>query len=128
LSHQNLLAAAWSATESFGVTPDSEVLSYLPLCHIAERLVSGVNAVAQGYVVNFGEGGDSLLRDLQEVQPTFFLGVPRVWEKLLAGITIRMGDAGWLKRRNYDLWMRVGHGIARRRRRGGRLRPRDALP
>ena len=36
--------------------------------------------------MNFGEGGESFVDDLREVQPTFFLGVPRVWEKLLAGI------------------------------------------
>ncbi len=94
LSHANLLAAAANAGVAFEVDERAEVLSYLPLCHVAERLVSGINAVATGYVVNFGEDPDTFLQDLREVQPTFFLGVPRVWEKLMAGITIKMGDAG----------------------------------
>ncbi len=115
LSHRNLLAAAASSTRSFAVGPDDEVLSYLPLCHIAERLVSGVNGVTAGYVVNFGEGGDALAQDLREVQPTFFLGVPRVWEKLLAGIQIRMEDASWLKRRSYRFWVRRGKALAAKR-------------
>jgi long-chain acyl-CoA synthetase len=127
LSHHNLQAAAESSGAVFMVDEDTEVLSYLPLCHIAERLISGINAVAQGYVVNFGTGGESFAQDLRDVQPTFFLGVPRVWEKLMAGITIRMGDAGWVKRKNYDLWMRVGAGVARRRWKGGTLSGVDKL-
>ncbi|MDQ2649285.1 MAG: AMP-binding protein [Actinomycetota bacterium] len=127
LSHANLLAAASSASSAFDVDERTEVLSYLPLCHVAERLVSVINAVTHGYVVNFGEDGETLMQDLAEVQPTFFLGVPRVWEKLMAGVTIRMSDAGWLKRANYGLWTRVGAGIARRRWSTGKLRGFDRL-
>ena len=127
LSHRNLQAAAAASGDVFSVTERTEVLSYLPLCHIAERLISGIDAVAQGYVVNFGEGGESFAQDLREVQPTFFLGVPRVWEKLMAGIHIRMADAGALKRANYALWMRVGRGVAHRRWQGGRLGLLDSL-
>ncbi|MGH9191457.1 MAG: AMP-dependent synthetase/ligase [Acidimicrobiales bacterium] len=115
LSHANLLAAARNGAREFDVSPDDEVLSYLPLCHIAERLISVINAIAHGYVVNFGNGVDDLAADLREVQPTFFLGVPRVWEKLLAGITIRMEDAGWLKRANFRFWMSRGTRLARKR-------------
>jgi long-chain acyl-CoA synthetase len=115
LSHDNLLAAARHGNTVFAVTPDDEILSYLPLCHIAERLISVIDAIGLGYVVNFGDGVDELTTDLREVQPTFFLGVPRVWEKLMAGITIRMGDAGWLKRANYRFWMHRGARLARRR-------------
>jgi long-chain acyl-CoA synthetase len=127
LSHRNLQVAAEGSGGVFDVSERTEVLSYLPLCHIAERLISGIDAVAQGYVVNFGEGGESFTEDLREVQPTFFLGVPRVWEKLMAGITIRMADAGLLKRLNYGLWMRVGRGVARRRWSGGKLHGLDAV-
>src|SRR5690606_25016434 len=118
LSHDSLLAAARHANSVFAVAPDDEILSYLPLCHIAERLISVIDAIGLGYVVNFGDGGDDLAADLREVQPTFFLGVPRVWEKLLATITIRMGDAGWLKRANYRFWISRGQALARRRWRG----------
>jgi long-chain acyl-CoA synthetase len=52
---------------------------------------------------------------MREVQPTMFFGVPRVWEKLLATIEIKMADASWLKRKNYALWMSVGRRLARKR-------------
>jgi long-chain acyl-CoA synthetase len=119
ISNANLVAAGEIFKTTFDVTPSDEILSYLPLCHVAERLTSGIDALASGYVVNFGEGGETLMTDLQEIQPTFFLGVPRVWEKMLAGIQIRMGDASWLKRRNYRFWLRRGEALARKRMAGG---------
>jgi long-chain acyl-CoA synthetase len=126
LSHANLLAAARNGGRVFAVSPDDEVLSYLPMCHIAERLLSVVDAVGHGYVVNFGDGVDDLAADLRSVQPTFFLGVPRVWEKLLATITIRMQDAGWAKRANHRFWMGQGRRLARKRWHG-RLGPVDQV-
>jgi long-chain acyl-CoA synthetase len=119
LSHTNLVEAARSADQSFTTSPGDEVLSYLPLSHIAERLISVIDAVAAGYVVNFGEGGDSFLTDMQEVQPTFFVGVPRVWEKLMAAVEIRMIDASPLKRNLYRIWMKRGEALAQQRMRGG---------
>jgi long-chain acyl-CoA synthetase len=126
LSHRNLMAAAETVAELYDSAPDDEVLSYLPLCHIAERLTSVIDALAVGYTVNFGEGGESFVNDLQEVQPTFFLGVPRVWEKMLAGIQIRMNDATPAKRVLYRFWLKQGARLARKRMKGA-LNPLDKL-
>ncbi len=115
ISHANMDAAAKSYVDVFEIDPSDEVLSYLPLCHIAERLVTVINGVSNGTVANFGEGGESFTNDMREVQPTFFLGVPRVWEKMLAGIQVRMSDASWVKRRNFELWTRVGRRLAAKR-------------
>ena len=124
ISHDNLMAAARSSLSQFEVRHDDEVLSYLPLCHIAERLISVVLSVSAGYIVNFGEGGEALLTDLGEVQPTFFVGVPRVWEKMLAGVEIRMADASWAKQQVYRFWKRQGARLAAKRMRGS-LNPLD---
>jgi long-chain acyl-CoA synthetase len=118
LSQANLIGSARSSSAVFTLGPNDEILSYLPLCHIAERLLSVVNAIATGYIVNYGEGGESFTTDLQEVQPTFFLGVPRVWEKLMAGVQIRMGDASRIKRASYDLCLKRGEAIANKRMKG----------
>lgn len=115
LSHENLLAATEAFSQAFSATPMDEVLSYLPLCHIAERLNSVINALNVGYVVNFGKGGESLAADLRDVQPTLFLGVPRVWEKMLASMETRVADATWLKNRMYWFWLRRGERLATRR-------------
>ncbi len=115
LTHRNLVAAgaAWGGV--FDNRPDDEVLSYLPLCHILERNLTTVVALSVGYTVNFGGGGESLVSDLREIQPTFFVGVPRVWEKMLAGIEVRMADASWFKRAVYRTWLPVGRRLARKR-------------
>ncbi len=115
LTHANLDAAAVAVPAAFASSQDDEILSYLPLCHIAERIFSVIAPVAVGARVSFGGGADELVADLREVQPTIFFGVPRVWEKMLAGIEIRMGDASWFKRKNFHIWMGVGRRLARKR-------------
>jgi long-chain acyl-CoA synthetase len=122
LSHTNLTVAAAAARAQFAVDARSEVLSYLPLCHVAERLISVMGALGSGYVVNFGEGGDAFAGELREVQPTFFLGVPRIWEKMMATVEIRMADASRVKRAAYDFWTARGAKLAETRL-SGRLGP-----
>ncbi len=115
ISHVNMHAAFTDYDAIFSLGPGDEVLSYLPLCHIAERLVTVINGISAGYTANFGEGGAAFANDLREVQPTFFLGVPRVWEKMLASVQVRMNDASWLKRRNYQYWTSKGSRLAKAR-------------
>lgn len=115
LTHANLMAAGETWGAAMGGGPGDELLSYLPLCHIAERLLSCVDALTGGYCVSFGGGGEELVADLREVQPTLFFGVPRVWEKMLANIEIRMADASRLKRLTYGTFMRVGRRLAKKR-------------
>ncbi len=120
LSHRNLVAAAAHIGPAWGPGPGEEVLSYLPLCHVAERLISLITAVGYGYVVNFPESATTMAADIVEIQPTFFLGVPRVWEKLMASTEIRMQDASYLKRAAYRFFMAQGKRTAARRVAGGR--------
>ena len=115
ITHENLRFAAITWGLVYEYRQDDEVLSYLPLCHVAERVISVANAVYHGYVVNFGEDTNSFMEDLREVQPTFFLGVPRVWEKMLAAIQIRSNDATWLKRILFNFWIKKGGLILQRR-------------
>lgn len=115
LSHRNLVAAAETFDKAFDATPRDEVLSYLPLCHVAERLNSEINALRTGYVVNFGRGGPFFANDLRDVQPTILLGVPRVWEKMAAAVEIRMKDATRLKRQLYHWSLHRGQRSGRDR-------------
>ncbi|MGH3762383.1 AMP-dependent synthetase/ligase [Actinophytocola sp.] len=115
ISHANLVASGRAFVDALGADRGDEVLSYLPLCHVAERLISVIDGVWAGLVVNFGEGGPSFPNDLRDVQPTVFLGVPRVWEKMLATVEIRMADASRLKRVLYRACLRQGRRIAPRR-------------
>lgn len=88
------------------------ILSYLPLCHVAERAVTTWTNAVSGAVVHFAESIDTVTVNLREVQPTLFFAVPRIWEKLKAAVEVRMAAASRLKRLNYGVWMKVGNGIA----------------
>ena len=115
ITHENLRFAAITWGFVYEYRKNDEVLSYLPLCHVAERVISVANAVYHGYLVNFGEDTNSFTEDLREVQPTFFLGVPRVWEKMLAAVQIRSNDATWLKRSLFNFWIKQGGLLLQRR-------------
>ncbi|MGQ0639697.1 MAG: AMP-dependent synthetase/ligase [Gemmatimonadaceae bacterium] len=127
LSHANLMTAGAAFLNVFTPKEGDETLSYLPLCHIAERLFSLGWALPAGIVVNFGDGTESLLTDLRIVQPHIFFGVPRVWEKMLANVSIKMADASRLKRTLYAFWLRQGQRLGRQRLAGHELSLWDRL-
>jgi long-chain acyl-CoA synthetase len=98
LSSRNVLEVGVSFNDAMGFGEHDTVLSYLPLCHVAEKILSLFLPLTSGAVVHFGEAMETVQQDLREVSPTIFLGVPRIWEKMHAQVTVRMQDSSWLKR------------------------------
>ena len=96
--------------------PEDMVLSYLPQAHVADRAGSNWLNAQTGAQVHFAESIEDVQLNLREVQPSLFLAVPRIWEKLRATAEVRMASASPLKRLNYRLWMRnaaaIGRGLA----------------
>lgn len=84
LSHDNVTWTADISTSHMRFGPDDVSLSYLPLSHIAEQMLTLHGPMRIGSTVYFGESLEALPDNLREVRPTFFLGVPRVWEKIQA--------------------------------------------
>ncbi len=86
LTHANIW---WTAQHSQQQIPiqgeNGRALSYLPLSHIAERMISHLLQIYYGSQTWFAESIDTLLADLAACKPTYFFGVPRVWEKFYAG-------------------------------------------
>jgi long-chain acyl-CoA synthetase len=80
------------------VGPDDILLTYLPLCHVAERIFSTWTLAGNGPTLNFAESIDTVQQNLRETQPTIFFSVPRIWEKIHAGVLIRLNDATFVKR------------------------------
>ena len=95
--------------------PSDEILSYLPLCHIAERIFTTWSVVGAGVVSNFAESIETVPMNLREIQPTVFFAVPRIWEKLHAGILIRGMDATLTKRLLLKGGLRAAKTIAKER-------------
>ena len=91
--------------------PEDFILSYLPLCHVYERLFSVWFGLGTGATINFAESIETIQQDLREVQPTVFQSVPRIYEKMYAAVLVRAASASRLKRLNYTVWMKTADRI-----------------
>ncbi len=118
LSHGNLVAMAEAVHEANPVQPTDEVLSFLPLCHIFERLFSVLIHIRHRYVVNFIENTDTVTENMREVSPVIGYAVPRVWEKYYSYITIEMARATWFKRTCFHLARKAGEAFVQEKMQG----------
>jgi len=108
LTHGNLAFIAIKAQEILPIGAADRLISYLPLSHIAEQVVSHLLSLATGACVHFAESLEKLPENLREVRPHLFLGVPRVWEKIQAGIQAAGAQGSPLRRRIAAWARRVG--------------------
>ena len=116
LSVSNVEFAVRTLVEGGGFTsppPRQEdlILSYLPLCHVAERTFTTWFNAGAGVQVNFAESIATVQLNLREVQPTILFGVPRIWERILANVSTGLRNASRLKRANSAVWLRVANWI-----------------
>ena len=84
ITHTNIVWTAGSLLPTLKLGPDDVTLSYLPLSHVAEQILTIHGPMAMGSLVYFAESIEKLGENLAEVRPTLFMGVPRVWEKIQA--------------------------------------------
>ena len=96
LTHANLVANMRAATAALEISQDDVALSFLPLSHAFERMVSYVYLFS-GVTIVFAESFDTVGRDMARVRPTVLTGVPRVYEKLHARILDTAQAAGGAK-------------------------------
>lgn len=115
VNHRNVEATTWAAAEAMAISSRDTIVSYLPLCHVAEQIFSLYLPLFKGNTVNFAENIATIQNDLREIAPTVFLGVPRIWEKLHASIAINIQDSSWFKRWLFDRCMAIGYQKARQR-------------
>ncbi len=105
ISHTNLVWTARAAATSVRAGPDDVLVSYLPLSHVAEQLLTVHTPMTLGALVCFAESLEKLGDALQEIRPTVFLGVPRVWEKIQAKM-VAAGAANPPLRKKIAAWAR----------------------
>ena len=86
LSHRNIMFAAKVTEEIINLEPGSRVLSWLPAAHIAERMAHHYLPVVFAGTVTCVPNPREVLSYLPQVHPTWFFAVPRIWEKLKAGL------------------------------------------
>jgi long-chain acyl-CoA synthetase len=106
MSWRGLGCAAQGLNSVVGCTAQHSLVSYLPLCHVAEQMFSIHIPVYTGAVVNFAESLRTIQEDLRELSPKIFFGVPRIWEKFHSSIQSKIREAGPLRRGVYQAAMR----------------------
>ena len=112
ISYRNIRGVVPGIVERLGLSSDTSHLSYLPLCHVAEQMLTTFVPVYTGSQVNFGESIRTVQEDLREVAPTMFLGVPRIWEKMHAAISIKLQETGGLRRLLFQKAFTACQGLA----------------
>ncbi|MEM7535015.1 MAG: AMP-binding protein [Chloroflexota bacterium] len=118
LTHDNVAFTAQMYQEALFLNSDTVALSYLPLSHIAEQMVTVHIMIAAGYTIYFVDDPLKLADYIREVRPTFFFGVPRVWERFYSVISARMNEATGLRARIVSWARGVGTQVTNLRNRG----------
>jgi long-chain acyl-CoA synthetase len=108
LTHSNMTWMGRAITSDNPMQGNDEVMSFLPLCHVFEQLFSVFGQITHGYTVNFIENLDTVTDNMREISPTVGYAVPRIWEKYLSAIYIRMSDATWFKKLVFGLALKIG--------------------
>lgn len=88
--HAFSYAATWALSELPELGNDERFFSYLPLSHIAERMLVEMGGLYCGATISFAESLDLFAANLKDTQPTIFLAVPRIWTKFQMGILSKM--------------------------------------
>ena len=111
LSYDNLIWAAKAGADFDGLKEGDELLSYLPMAWVGDHIFSYAQCYVVGLVVNCPESAATVMTDLREIGPTYYFAPPRVLENLITQVTIRMEDAGFIKRHLFLYFMALARKV-----------------
>ena len=115
LSHRNLLAGVGNAHRGGAFTFGETILAYLPMAWVGDFAITVGAGVAMHFTINIPERQETVLHDLREVAPTFYLAAPRSWDNMLTTIQVRMEDSTPLKKWLYGVFMNSALAAERRK-------------
>ena len=114
LTHENMTRMAGNLMSVDPVGERDEFVSFLPLAWIGEQMMSVAAALTVGFTVNFPEEPDTVQQNIREIGPHVMFAPPRIWENLLSTVQVKIEDSPWIKRRFYDLALKIGYERAAR--------------
>jgi len=115
LTHDNIASNVLACLEVVELKPSDSCLSFLPLCHIFERMAGLYAMLAAGCTIAYARSVDTVAADAQEVRPTILCGVPRFFEKVYARVMENAGQQPALRRAIFHWGLGVGQQMARLR-------------
>lgn len=108
LKHSNLVSNMLSANARLKLDETDALLSFLPLSHSFERLVDYVGTHV-GASITYAESMDKVIDNLKEVEPTMAVSVPRLFEKMYAGVQAKFAGGSFIKRKIAKWAVKTGY-------------------
>lgn len=105
---KNIIASAKNLPDAIGITRNDLYICYLPLAHVAERLVGHFTRFFTGHPAAFAENMENMPLNIRQTGPTVVFGTPRVWEKFYARIMTGIDDATWIQKKAFHWAINVG--------------------
>jgi long-subunit acyl-CoA synthetase (AMP-forming) len=110
ITHHNMMFAVQAFDDVIDFPEGSRVVSYLPMAHIAERATGHYMPIVLGHTVTCCPNPREVIAYLPEVRPSWFFAVPRIWEKLKAGLEAMIESEQDEQRKTALKWaLDVGH-------------------
>ncbi|HEY6858888.1 MAG TPA: AMP-binding protein [Pseudolabrys sp.] len=122
LTNERSIHAAADTVAFDKLTENDVALAYLPLAWVGDHYLNYAQGMVSGFCTACPESPDTAMADLREIGPSFYFAPPRTLELLLTRVTIRMEDAGVIKRKLFHYFI----GVARRY--GERILNGDPVP
>ncbi len=118
LTNKNILSNVNSALEAFPIDHNDIFLSFLPLCHIFERMGGYYTAFSSGGMICYAESIESVSQNMLEVHPTIITTVPRLFERIYSKIIRNVESQPASKQKIFNWAINTGKEFHRRRREG----------
>ncbi len=109
LSHHNILTNAFSCLQVIAVSPDDLLLSFLPLSHTFERTAGYYVPMMSGATIAYARSIQQLQEDLLIIRPTLLISVPRIYERVYAGIRAKLAEGPGFSRWLFNFAVNVGY-------------------
>ena len=105
LSQKNVLAAARNGHAAGAFDENEEILAYLPMAWVGDFAITVGAALLWRFTVNVPERQETVVRDMREIAPTFYLAAPRSWDQMLTTIQVGMENSTPFKKWLYHFFM-----------------------
>ena len=119
LSHRNVLSGVANAYQAKAFDFGEDILAYLPMAWIGDFAMTVGAGIGLHFTINIPESAETVLHNLREIAPTFYLAAPRSWDNMLTMVQVRMEDSTPLKKALYQYFMQAALRIERMKLEGG---------
>ncbi len=112
LTHRNILAQGAALAQVDPMSPNDDIVSFLPLAWVGEQLTTVSRGVQDAFAINFPESAATVQQNIREIGPRILFSPPRIYENLLSQVQVKMQDSSRLKQGMYAWAMQQGYAMA----------------